>query len=276
MLDPLGRERVLSCGAALENALIALHAQGFNATVAVAPDGDFVARLTIIGGRVTDPRDVQLAAAIRRRFTDRTPFAAAPIESPVLDRLRAAAEHHGAWLRGVEREDERVSLSVLLSRADLAEAQDPKYLEELLAWRTYDGGQEGVPDAALGEQERGSEFTLRDFNAATTTRDRPPALDPPRAEHPFAALLGTSGDARSDWVTAGMALSRVLLQASVDGLSVSPMTQVVEMPALRERLRLDLGLVGEPQMVLRIGKPGSAATGPLTGRRLVAETLTFG
>ncbi|MCU1587635.1 MAG: hypothetical protein JWN31_1128 [Frankiales bacterium] len=275
VLDPLGRERLLSCGAAVLNALVALRSQGFDAHAEVEEAGDVVARVRIAGTVVPDKHDLALAAAIRRRFTDRSPFADAPIEPAALDRLRAAAEHHGAWLRSVEGTDERVALSVLLSRADLAETQDPRYLEELVAWRSFDGAPEGVPDAALSPGGRGSEFALRDFDAAAPAADGGVVADPPAAEHPFAAVLGTAGDSRRDWVLAGMALSHVLLQATVEGLSVSPMTQVVEMPALRERLRLDLGLVGEPQVVLRIGRPGTAATGPVTGRRQVADVLTF-
>lgn len=53
------------------------------------------------------------------------------------------------------------------------------------------------------------------------------------------------------------------------GLAAQPLTQVLEVPALRSQLRAALGRVGYPQLVLRIG-PGSP--GP-TSPRLPVEAL---
>ena len=83
-------------------------------------------------------------------------------------------------------------------------------------------------------------------------------------------VLGTDGDAREDWIRAGMALGRVLLQATVDDLAASPMTQVVEVETFRARLRKELGLVGMPQVVLRVGYGHGRMT---TRRRSVDDVL---
>jgi hypothetical protein len=45
----------------------------------------------------------------------------------------------------------------------------------------------------------------------------------------------------------------VLLTATRLGLAVSMLSQPVEVPAVRERLRVLLGRVSVPQMVLRVG-----------------------
>ena len=63
---------------------------------------------------------------------------------------------------------------------------------------------------------------------------------------------------------------RVLLRATSLGIVASPLNQVIDDPAPRQMLRRDLGLVGRPQMVLRMGYGTATLT---TGRRPVADIL---
>ena len=63
----------------------------------------------------------------------------------------------------------------------------------------------------------------------------------------------------------------MLLQATTQGLRASMLGQVIDLPATRAQLRSELRLIGEPQMVLRIGY-GPAA--PATPRRPLTEILS--
>ncbi len=87
---------------------------------------------------------------------------------------------------------------------------------------------------------------------------------------PQLALLGTSGDARADWLRAGQALERVLLQATADGLATSMTSQPLEWPALRWTVRDPVAGMGHVQMVIRLGY---GPQGPATPRRPVSEVL---
>ncbi|WP_093578410.1 hypothetical protein [Geodermatophilus amargosae] len=87
--------------------------------------------------------------------------------------------------------------------------------------------------------------------------------------------MGTDGDDRAAWSTAGRALGRVLLEATAAGLAASPLTQALDWPATRTQLRSRLRLVGYPQMLLRLGYPSGDRT-PSTNRRPVTDVLTFG
>jgi hypothetical protein len=172
----------------------------------------------------------------------------------------------------VERVDERVALAVLLEHADEIEASDPAYVEELRRWRTHDRTDEGIPDAAVppeGVADRGSDFRLRDFDPGRLHERQ--GDGPPEAEHPLVVIIGTADDERVDWIRAGMAMGRVLLQATADDLAASPMTQVVEVERLRARLRQELDLVGMPQVELRLGYGQGQMT---TRRRPVQDVLT--
>jgi hypothetical protein len=260
----------------VQHAALAIVEIGHDCSVDLVSSADepwVVARLTVGPTAVAEPRERALAAAIPRRYTDRGIFTPAGVPADAVERMRLAAEHHGAWLRPVVEADERVAMAVLLAHANAAEQTDPAYLAELAKWRTHEREPEGVPDAALLDgpvSRRGSDFALRDFEAGTTTQTAAAPPEPPTAEHPLVVVIGTDDDDRAAWIRAGMALGRVLLQATVDDLATSPMTQVVEVEPFRVRLRKELGLLGMPQVVLRVGYGHGRMT---TRRRPVDDVL---
>jgi nitroreductase len=262
VLDPEGRERLISCGAAVLHARLGLAERGHAFTTALLPDPsrpELLATLTVQGRREPDEHERVLAGAAVRRATDRDPFDERPVPDDLREVLRGVAEQEGAWLRfvGSDGSDDAVELQVLLSQADDSQRSDPAYLDELAAWRR-ERGAEGVPSGALPSvppELRGSTWVVRDFDAAATPSRAagPGPSDPPPAEHPAVLVLGTEADDRRDWLVAGQALARVLLEATVAGVAAQPLTQVMEVPVLRGRLRHALGVVGHPQMLLRVG-----------------------
>jgi nitroreductase len=275
VIDPVGRERVISCGAAALNARVSLRGRGRTCAVDLLPDPAepaLVARL-VPGAAVPPTADeTLLAEAIARRHTERGVFDQREVAPDVVARLRTAAEAEGAWLHLVQHEQEQIALAVLLSHAEQAQDADPDYQAELQAWRTRELAEQGIPDAAVvrPDGERGSNYTLRDFDAGSAVQPVEPSHEPPIPEHPLVVVLWTREDGREDWVRAGMAMGAVLLRATADGLVASPMTQVVEVERFRQRLRRELGLVGEPQVVLRLGYGQGSAT---TRRRPVDQVL---
>jgi nitroreductase len=275
VIDPVGRERVISCGAAALNARTALRGRGHGCTVELLADqGEpaLVARLVPGVATPPTPDETLLALAIARRHTERGVFDQREVAIDVVARLRTAAEAEGAWLHVVQREQEQLALAVLLSHAEQAQHADPDYQAELQAWRTRELAEQGIPDAAVVRPvgERGSNYTLRDFDAGSPVPPAEPSHEPPVPERPLVVVLWTREDTRMDWVRAGMAMGAVLLRATAEGLVASPMTQVVEVERFRQRLRAELGLVGQPQVVLRLGYGQGSAT---THRRPVDQVL---
>jgi hypothetical protein len=281
VLDPEGRERLISCGAAVLHARLGLAERGHAFTTALLPDPsrpELLATLTVQGRCEPDEHERVLAGAATRRATDRDPFDERPVPDDVREVLRGAAEQEGAWLRfvGSDGSDDAVELQVLLSHADDSQRSDPAYLAELAAWRR-DTGAEGVPAQALPSvpaERRASHLgrpRLRRRGHAAS-RGRTGTSGPPPAEHPDVLVLGTEADDRQDWLVAGQALGRVLLEATLAGVAAQPLTQVLEVPVLRGRLRRTLGVVGHPQMLLRLGY-GSAQG--RSSRRPVEEVVTL-
>lgn len=87
---------------------------------------------------------------------------------------------------------------------------------------------------------------------------------------PQLALLSTVEDRPEDWLRAGQAMERVLLVATLEGLSSSFATQALEWTDLRWPMRDPVAGSGRVQMVLRLGY---GPEGPRTPRRPVPDVL---
>jgi hypothetical protein len=273
-IDPDGRQQTISCGAALWLARLALRVQGFDAQVELGLVEPVLARIRAVAGAPVTPLELALEHAARSRHTQRGPFEPRDVAPEVLDAFRAAAEAEHAWVQLLSG-DEQVALAVLLGRAEDAELADPAYLDELRSWTGRpEGAVDGIPQAAAPTpQGRASKVRLRDFTPETAG----PALGadsgagvPPPVERPAVVVIGTSGDSRADWLTAGQAMAALLVRAFVDGVQASPLGPVVDQAWTRRRLAVELGAVGVPQMVLRAGYARPGATTP---RRPVDEIL---
>jgi hypothetical protein len=142
---------------------------------------------------------------------------------------------------------------------------------------------DGVPVEAVPSGDphaRASNWLIRDFVVGHREQHLflepgdPDAL-PPDVERPTVVLMGTSDDDRRAWLHAGRALGRLLLLTTAEGLAASPLTQALDWPATRARLRTRLSLVGHPQMMLRMGYPPEMPAAVASGRRPVPEVLRF-
>jgi hypothetical protein len=287
VLDPTRRQLYVSCGAALHHLTTALRGAGYDSQVRVASGDEEVrvasayesvpiATVLVSTGAPASVGDVAMAAAINERHTQREPFADRKVDHKTLTDLRHAAENQSAWLAILSSREDQITLAVLLSHADQAELSNPDYQRELHNWRRTEPSTDGIPSSAVPSEGgvRHSEVTVRDFNAGDPNASAPaldPDAPPPPDERPALVILGTDADGPSEWLHAGQALSALLLQATTQGLRASMLGQVIDLPATRSQLRSELRLIGEPQMVLRIGY-GPVA--PATPRRPLTEVLS--
>jgi hypothetical protein len=283
VVDPTHRQQVISCGLAVEFAVIALQAGGHEVTVELMPDGagsDHLATLRLAGERPSDDVDRALAAAIVARHTQRSAFLPRAVPSELIDQVQMDAGAFDVWLQLISQGDAELTAVALLSRAEEVEQSEPGYREELERWmRTDPDAPDGVPVTAVPAEDpatRPSNWLVRDFLVGQR-QPGPPAVvhdedPPPPVERPAVLLMGTMADDREAWVQAGRALARVLLRITDAGLAASPLTQALDWPATRAAMEHRLNLVGHPQMLLRLGWPATAASS--TGRRPVTDVLS--
>ena len=265
--DPGAREARMSCGAAVHNLWLALHAAGRGAVVDVLPDPerpDLLAVVRVTGPRAATPHQLALAAAIDRRVTNRRPFSDRVVPPMHRAALTRAAEGERGHLVLLETPKALDTLAGLLRRADHLQEQDPAFQRELAEWTGGTGREDGVPCSAGGPRPIGGWLL--------TPRQVPPgsAVERPFEQDPLVAVLATHGDTPHDHVRAGMALQAVLLTATAAGLSASFLSQPVEVPHTRAALRVLLPASDHPQTVLRIGYGDPV---PRTPRRPV-DTVT--
>lgn len=274
ILDESTRQLHMSCGAAVEFARLAIRALGYSCIVRLSPRADdplLMATLTLGGRSAPQPSERQLYDAAARRYTDRGAYDDKQVPRPVLARMADAAGEVGCWVQPLNRPGDRLLAAVLLEKAEAIEAQDPRYREELERWRRDDTAVDGVPDAALPSWPDGrvSDMPLRDF----TNREQPQGGhrgQRPDVERDTLVLIGSDGDDRLSWLRTGRALAAVLLIATDAGLASQPLGQVTDVPATRVHLQRGLGLLGYPQLLLRMGYGHGR---PTTGRRPIEETL---
>jgi hypothetical protein len=269
--DPDGRELRIAGGAALFNLRLGLIGLGIRPLVTVLPDPgnpDLVAIVRRGGRRRATPEQQRLLAAVPRRRTNRRPFADVPVASPARYELRRAATEEGAWLHLVTDPQHRFELGRMARQAHQRQSADPAFLAEIAAWTGHEAGRpDGVPAAAGGPQPLSNgAWVMRDFSGGTGRIDGPDF----EAE-PLIGVLSVHTDGPREEIRAGEALERVLLTATVHGLSVSFLSQLVEIPDVRDRMRRLLSGTRPPLAVLRIGHGWPVAATP----RLRVEDLVL-
>jgi hypothetical protein len=275
--DPGGREMMISCGAALLTARVALRQLGYVPEVTVLPDPDMpnlVARIR--WDREVPPTDFerQLFAEVERRHTHRGGFSAAVLPARLLDALRAEAAKEKARL-GIMADGggQQSALAGIVEVGDYVVRTDQARAQEQANWAPPPGSsrRDGVPPTAYQAVPDRTEpyFAGRDF-ARGHGWGIPPRADGGQASAGVACLLTTRGDERGDWLQAGQALQRVLLLASSCGVSAALHSQPLEVPELRDFIRTYFAARAYPQLILRLGTTSQEAVSP---RRPLPEVL---
>lgn len=269
VVDPKGREVLISVGAALLNLRIAILAHGHTPLQHLLPDPsepDLVARVRI--GPAADPSDTVrlLADAIHRRHTIRRPFSEDHVPAEVIQELVQAAAAEGGHLILAD-ENTRATVLDLVRLAEHRARQDPRYWAELAEW-THPSRQrhDGVPFEAFGPWSALEALPIRDFGLLSTGRRRTVASF---ENDSTIGVLYTDGDGPAEWLRAGEALERTLLTACVRGVATTLMTQPIEVPSLRALLDETAGGL-RAHAVIRFGY---GPPGVITPRRPLEDVL---
>ena len=136
------------------------------------------------------------------------------------------------------------------------------------------GPVDGVPSAVLPAPDAST-------SVATATRFGAGLLDDPTPELESSdgvLLLCGYDDGPADWLRTGEALSALWLRATLDGLSVVPLSQVIEVDETRAALQHEvLGGLAVPHLLVRLGWQAlSRSQLTRTARRPVEDVLDHG
>ena len=272
-VDRGGREMLISCGGALFGLRLGIRELGYVPVVDLLPEParpSLLARVWLGEPAPLTPPERQLLAALPHRHTHRGPFSPGPLPDGLLPRLQHEARIEGAALALVAKPGQYQQLAALAALAARHNAADPITRAEARRWsRPADSAaRDGVPAQAFPASPANQPGRLpqRDFDLG-----RGIGLLPVGGAVALAtAVLITPGDTPADWLRAGQAMHRLLIRAAATWVFANLQTQPLEIPAVRELIRTRLGLPGEAQMLLQLGRSGSTRPTP---RRPAGELL---
>jgi hypothetical protein len=128
-----------------------------------------------------------------------------------------------------------------------------------------------VPHVAAGEQ-RHTNVPLRDFEVG---REGDQQMTAGVDEQAAWMVVFTPADDAVARLQAGEAFTRFSVQAERMGLASSAATQAIDLPGVRDRLRVLMDWPDHPQMIFRIGWKPDGEPAPPTPRRPVEAVLTI-
>ena len=245
--DPLGRNLVISCGAALHHLQVAANAFGRTTAVNRVPDVDDPTLLARV--RVTDaaaPTDLPELSALLERRTDRRRFTSWPVPPERVEHLAEIASDWGVHAVALVDEVSRVRTRLLVETAIAHQAANTEAAAEQDRWIDRSRA-DGVPShlvPATADPDVPTRFgpgLLREGDGELETSDG-------------LIVLGGTSDDSSAWLRTGEGLSALWLKATEGNLSVIPLSQPVEVERTRTALRREIlrGLL-MPHLVVRVG-----------------------
>lgn len=245
--DPMARNLVISCGAALHHLQVAARSFGWATMVDRLPDAEdhsLLARVRMHPSNL--PSDLPDLAAIHERRTDRRRFTSWPVPDARLQRLTAIAEEWGCHAVALTDDYSRIRMELLVETARARLAASATAAGEQSRWIDR-GHDEGIPSRLIpvrGEDDFPSRFGPGLLTAGDADLESSDGI---------IVLGGTSDDAGA-WLRTGEGLSALWLRATQGALSVVPLSHAVEVERTRATLRHELlgGLV-IPHIVLRVG-----------------------
>jgi nitroreductase len=250
--DPQGREATIACGGALENLRIAAAHHGHDVGVEARPPrhGEPVAIARLLQRRSPTPEEEELFHAIPARRTAST-FHPRPVSPEVLAELAAAAGG-AVLLRRLPRWIAR-PVAELVAEADAIQWSSARFRREVAIWAARGRRPADRAGTCLRQGPEGSGGLLRrllHFGKRISREEANRRLD---EQTRTLLLLSSRDDGPREWLEVGRAMQRLLLRAAASGLAVSFLSQPIEVPEARRRLRRDVGEAGHPQVLLRVG-----------------------
>lgn len=249
--DPTGRDLIISCGAALHQAEVAAQALGWSVRVARFPDPvtpDLLACLDLAPAPPpTDATDT--LRLLQQRCTDRRRFTSWPVPDERLAHLAQIATQAGTRAVALTDVSERFRAERLILQATAQQREMPGMVSEQVAWRDR-SAVDGIPSAVLPARTwPPAPHTHRfDDGDLEDTGERPV-----EGSDGLIAIFDTADDPQA-WLRAGEGLSALWLAATAGGLSIVPLSQVIEVPDARSAFQYEVfdGLA-RPLILARVG-----------------------
>ncbi len=255
-VDPVGREMLVSCGAALFALRLATRSLGYRPIVTLFPDPAqprLLARISLGAGAPMTALEREMLNGVPHRHTHRGAFCSGPLPPRLVAGMQHDALAEGATLALVQRSVDYERLASLLAATGSRQDVDPAATADIMRWAGAAAGtaRDGVPARAFPSRPATEPGRLRqrDFDLGRGVGREASPGGPPAVT----AVLLTLGDRRADWLRAGQALQRLLLHAASKWVFASLYTQPLESAQIRQMVAERLAPPGFPQVLLQFG-----------------------
>jgi hypothetical protein len=277
LVDPDGREMLISCGAALYGLRLAVRSLGYLPEVELLPGALSglagrrpLARVRLGPAAPMTANERKMLVAVPHRHTHRGPFEACPLPAGLFTELQDDARAEGATLAEIVPGPACHQLMALVASSARRQNRDPLSRAATFWWSrdVTSQARDGVPAHAFpaAPTRQAGQLPQRDFDLGRGLGSLPSGGPAP----PVTAVLLTPGDCAEDWLRVGQALHRLLLHAATWWVFASLNTQPLEDAATRTLIRDLLGTPGWPQMLLALGV---SRTAHATARRPPADLI---
>ncbi|MGW8227948.1 MAG: Acg family FMN-binding oxidoreductase [Gammaproteobacteria bacterium] len=229
--DPERRELYISLGCALENLLVAAEHFHLGYQVSFFSDRDDTAHFASVtfveDSQIVNVRDPALFKAIQQRRTNRQPFQTRLIPKEELLQIKAARLEKDLHLHFIANIEQKRQLAAMVKTADKTLFANPAYRSELA---------NTLGESAFGNNwpwSRLRQMIVRQFNLGTRTGKQ-------NAQHllsaPVLVVLSARSEDAIEQIKIGQLYERIALTATKLGLSIQPLSQILEIPSQRQEL----------------------------------------
>ncbi len=228
--DHDGRELYISAGCALENLLVAAEHFGYNHRESYGKD-DLAAIIELdLGGEPSSFRGPDLFDAIPKRCTNRKIYETRLLSSEDLKRLQDLCVEEGLIIHLATETDIKIKACELVKRAYAIQLSNSAFRKELGFWL----GQGLFMDSWT--KSKIAQMVATNINVGKSRAKKFSELT--RSSAAF-GIIGSEKDDRFAQIKVGQALERIWLEATSLGIGLHPVSQILELPELKEEtLRL--------------------------------------
>jgi hypothetical protein len=221
------REIYISLGCALENLIVAADHFGYNSTIAYFPnEKDLVAKV-VLEPAINSSGDSRLFSAILSRQTNRNPYEPRSISQADLETILDLGSDANVSIFVTDDSAIKESFRDLVVQANAIQYSDANFKSELGHWLGLGvmgptGLQAKMAQLAVVFLDVGPEQTKKDAMLINST--------------PYIGFISTANNDSVSSVKAGRTLERFWLGATALGISLHPMSQVLEAAETKENL----------------------------------------
>jgi hypothetical protein len=255
--DPDHREMFISLGCAAETAIIAARFYGYNAALNkdLLNNQGAIKVMLSKNDYLDQPKlfsYISLRQTSRNIYNDRT---VSDNDINLLKQLPTDPDIDISFYSG----QEKINMIVpYILEANALQMSNPEFKSELIQWLRFSEKEamqkgDGLYTACSGIPTLGrtaGSFVLRNFVTARSDEKR---LVKQIRKTALVTMFLSQNNTLVDWVRTGMIFQRFALTASRLGLSHSYLNMPCQMPQVRDKMMIEMGLAGYPQLIIRLG-----------------------